>query len=434
MPSKNKKSLQTGTAPFRAHARLIRLLGEELISDEVMAVVELVKNCYDADAQQVSISLIDITNPQTGFIQIADNGSGMSLETMLRGWLEAANSTKRERSGIKARTSFGRVLLGEKGIGRFAVDKLGSDLELVTRATDFPQEIVLAVKGHHFDQDVYLDEVENSWQTRVPTAFQGQKHGTVLNIRQLRTQWDQGMVARLHEGLVRLVSPFAIDNNFEIELHCPEFPEYNGQVVNRLLESAPYQLAGIVDSHGIMTVSTPELRVIDLRELCRDRLLQADGKLREPVCGPFSIMLHIWDLEPPIGNATGVNNALRKMIKSRSGISIYRDNFRIWPYGERDDDWLELNQRRVNNPTLRVSNNQVVGFVGISYASNPDLRDRTSREGLLENQAYSDLKILVLAAISIIETERFNVRRGLLPVKPDNSRKKDDPIIQMLMR
>ena len=423
-----KMSLTAGAAPFRAHARLIRLLGEELISDEVMAVVELVKNCYDADAKRVLISLTGISYPETALIRIADDGSGMSIDALLHGWLEPANSMKRTRTGRKVRTSLGRVPLGEKGIGRFAVDKLGSDVELITRGIGLSSESVLEIKLNHYDHDMYLDEVENFWRTQEPLEFSDQDHGTILNIRNLRRVWDRDMVARLQEGLVRLVSPVTIDNNFEIELRCPDFPEFSGKVVNRLLESAPYQLSGSVNCQGIFTVETGISATIDLRELNREYFGGPDGVLREPTCGPFHITLNIWDLE----STTGITPTVRKVIRSRSGMSIYRDNFRIWPYGERDDDWLELNQRRVNNPTLRVSNNQIIGFVGITHADNPELRDRTSREGLLENIAFTDLKALVLASLSLLENERFNRRRGLLSIPKENRKKSADPIMQLL--
>ncbi len=240
------------------------------------------------------------------------------------------------------------------------------------------------------------------------------------------------MLVRLQEGLMRLVSPFSAANDFGVVIHCPEYPEFEGPVVNRLLEKAPYQLSGTVDAEGIMTIAVPESTSVDLRTLTRDHFTCPDGSIRIPTCGPFAISLNVWDLEPATGKSHGINNTVRKMIKSRSGVSIYRDNFRIWPYGERDDDWLELNQRRVNNPTLRVSNNQVIGFVEISHAANPDLRDRTSREGLLDNAAFFDLKALVTVALSLIEMSRFEQRRAFFPSRTNSSGKKEDPILHYM--
>src|SRR5260221_2100665 len=233
------------------------------------------------------------------------------------------------------------------------------------------------------------------------------------------------MIARLHEGLVRLISPFASNSDFSIELECPEFPEFDGPVVNRWLESAPFRRKGTVDSDGNIKIDALKPKVIDLRQLNREHFAIHAGELRPATCGPFSLNLNIWDLEPANGKQVGVSNSLRRMIKSRSGVSIYRDGFRVLPYGERDDDWLELNQRRVNNPTLRVSNNQIIGFIEITHDDNPELKDRTSREGLIDTPAFFDLKALGLAVLCLLEAERFNQRhqvthsRALVEEKQD---------------
>src|SRR4051794_23155576 len=97
-----------------------------------MALSELVKNAYDADATVVKVRLVGVTDPQSGHMEIWDDGDGMSLQTLLEAWLEPATEFKR-RNGRKQRTARGRYPLGEKGVGRFAVDKLGSRLELVSR-------------------------------------------------------------------------------------------------------------------------------------------------------------------------------------------------------------------------------------------------------------------------------------------------------------
>ena len=135
LPEDNGSTIagRRGAAPFRAQARLIRLLGEELISDESMALLELVKNAYDADARRVTIAFRDLTAADGGSIEIRDNGHGMDLDTVLGVWLEPATRFKRGGQE-KERTARGRFPLGEKGVGRFAADKLGTDLELVTRA------------------------------------------------------------------------------------------------------------------------------------------------------------------------------------------------------------------------------------------------------------------------------------------------------------
>lgn len=402
---------QSGLVSFRPHARLIRLLGDELISDEIMAVVELVKNGYDADATHVWINLEHVTDPATGCISIRDDGDGMDLFTLLHVWMEPATTHKRKYHRNKEHTQRGRVLLGEKGVGRFAADKLGAELELVTRSKSSDRETVLQVFWHHFDvEDRYLEDVKNTWREQEPIIFPGDQHGTLLTIRSPRMAWTQDMVSRLYNGLSRLVSPFVEKTDFIIEIKCPEFPQIQGRVVNRLLETSPYHLSGCIDTEGRFVPDNQPEQVVDLRGLCNSHFLLPSGDKRASLCGSFKIALHIWDLDIQPGKGSGIDKARRDAIRSFCGVSIYRDGFRVWPYGERDDDWLELNQRRVNNPTLRVSNNQIIGFIEITHDDNPELKDRTSREGLIDTPAFFDLRVLALAALSLLEAERFNQR------------------------
>lgn len=417
---------QQGSVSFRPHARLIRLLGDELISDEVIAVVELVKNGYDADATHLVVALHNITKAETGYICIKDNGSGMDLHTLLNVWMEPANSYKRKVKGQKVRTLRGRVQSGEKGVGRFAADKLGADLELITRAKDTDHEIVLQVNWNKFEDNGYLEDVKSTWHVREPVEFTEDTHGTVLTIRSLRTTWNHEMIQKLNNGLVRLISPFSSVSDFTIELECAEYPSMSGKLANRILDSAPYKLSGYVDREGLFHSETALDSIIDLKLLCHNYFTTSSGDIRYPLCGPFRISLNVWDLELQLGNGIGVDRALRETIKSSSGVSIYRDNFRIWPYGEKDDDWLELNQRRVNNPTLRISNNQMIGFIEITYANNPDLKDRTSREGLIDTPSFLDLKYLTLALVSELEVYRFNQRHQMVTATDQMSEENDE--------
>src|SRR3989454_10644129 len=101
---------------------------------------------------------------------------------------------------------------------------------------------------------------------------------------------------------------------------------------------------------------------------------------------------------------------VRAWLREWSGVNVYRDGFRIWPYGEPHDDWLRLDQRRVNNPVVRLSNNQVVGFVEISRDRNPELHDQTNREGLLHNEAFEDLRRFIHLVLEIVEGDRQTIR------------------------
>jgi len=421
-----------GVVPFRARARLIRLLGEELISNEAMAVTELVKNAYDADARTVTIRVREMPRPQDTIIEVIDDGDGMSLDTVLHAWMEPAGSQKRGTAG-KRRTALGRLPLGGKGVGRFACDKLGGELELITRARAGGEEVVLTVTWHAFESDAYLDDVQTDWQVRAPQDFVGEHHGTILRMRRTRAVWDETLLTRVRNGLARLVSPHADRGDFTVVLDCPDLPALHGPVTNALLVGAPHHMNGEVDRDGVLRArwSDGTSQDVDLRLLFPDHFMSG-GTLRTPVCGPLSLSLHVWDLDAGGRRVPTTDRATRAALRSSSGVSIYRDGFRVLPYGEQGDDWMELNQRRVNNPTMRVSNNQIVGVVEITQGNNPDLRDRTSREGLVETPAFFDMRMLVLAALSLLEERRFALRRASQPVvAPTRER---DAILQWVDR
>jgi hypothetical protein len=136
---------------------------------------------------------------------------------------------------------------------------------------------------------------------------------------------------------------------------------------------------------------------------------------RTPRCGPFRLELRVWDREPgDLAELVKLYGStlkdIRGMLDRVSGVNIYRDGFRVLPYGEPRNDWLRLDLRRVQNPTLRLSNNQIMGYVLISADDNPLLRDQSNREGMIEEPALDDLRALVTRALAELETHRYGVR------------------------
>lgn len=416
-------TVSSGTATFRPRARLIRLLGDELISDEVMAVVELVKNSYDADASEV---IVAIDSEPGSRIEVRDNGTGMDLDTLLHSWLEPATDHKR-RHGRKQRTPLGRYPLGEKGVGRFAAAKLGEELNLVTRCPGEEREISLDVLWDRYGESGYLDEVTNAWEIRDPLTFPGSSHGTLVRAIRPRDTWDAARITNLRDGLARLVSPFSHTRDFRITLRCAGYPELSGPVTGSLLDGAPYRLAGTVDARGQLHPEFPAGPAVDLLARAPERFLDGNH-YRLPECGPFHIAFFVWDLGVGAHHTT-VDRQVRDALRRTSGVSLYRDGFRVWPYGGPGDDWLELNQRRVNNPSLRVSTNQIIGIVEIKQTANPELRDRTSREGLIDTPALHDLRALLVGSLSVLEEQRFARRHEIADTAAEEE---PDPVLRMM--
>jgi len=407
-----------GTASFAPRARLLKLLGEELITDEVVAVTELVKNAHDADATSVAVHLLT-KGDGSGEIMIRDDGHGMDLDTLLTSWMQPAGSKK--GSNGKRYTARGRRMLGEKGVGRFAADKLATQMEIVSRPADANSEVRAVFDWTAFEEnDLMLSDVESRWEVRPPEWLESQ--GTVLRLTGLRTSWTERRFRRLAARLARLVSPARGANGFHISLQSDEFPLYAGEVAG-FLEGSPHWIEAELTRDGQVLLRTKN-------GTDRDRWSSST-----PGCGPLKLRIHAFDLETEALARVGPRAEVRAWLRHWSGISMYRDGFRVWPYGEPHDDWLRLDQRRVNNPVLRLSNNQVVGIVEITADDNPGLRDQTNREGLIHNDAYAELRELVLIALTALEGDRHARRRPALPAgetETDQAREEGDPLSDSL--
>jgi signal transduction histidine kinase len=400
---------QSGYAVFRPKARLLKLIGEELISDEVVAVTELVKNAHDADARSVRVVFKNVTGAD-GTIEIIDDGCGMDRDTFLGGWMQPASSTKASEDSRV--TDRGRRVLGEKGVGRFAVDKLGRHLELISLRDGHNGEVRAVFDWNHFDNDVdMLSEVRHRWEIR--PAAEIKQHGTILRITGLRQAWSERLFRRLSTRLKRLQSPFGSTHGFSIYIESDEFPEYAGEVRSSFLDRSPYQMTLYFDGTDTFKI-----------EVCGKKRTETAGSGSGQLsCGPVRVALYAFDLETEAIARVGPRVDVRAWLREWSGVSVYRDAFRIWPYGEPHDDWLRLDQRRVNNPVLRLSNNQVVGFVEISRDKNPDLIDQTNREGLIHNDALRDLRKLIEYALQLLEAERQRIRHPAVLTRSEKRRR-----------
>lgn len=390
-----------GASRLRPRARLISLIGEDLISDESVAVVELVKNAYDADASRVSVHF----DAKEGRLVVEDNGHGMNLDTVLQTWFEPGTLSKKRTE----RSPRGRIYQGAKGIGRFASARLARSLYLESRTDPASTGVVVLFDWGAFDDEAYLDEVEVVWEERQSLNL---SRGTRLTLDGLRKNWDEDDYRELHSRLSRLISPFREVTDFVIELHIPGHPEWSGQVQPPILLAHPrYQLNGTVDEGGFFDGTLMHDGAV-VKEFERKKLV---GTGEVPACGPFSTEIRAWDRDreglDPI--ATQLNQTImeiRRILNDYSGVSIYRDGFRVYPYGQRGNDWLNLDNRSRQNPVLRLANNQIVAAIKISRDTNPELRDRSNREGLVLNDSYRALQGWFVEVLEQIESYRYDAR------------------------
>jgi signal transduction histidine kinase len=431
-------SQHSGQRALRPRARLLRTLGTDLISSEKVALIELVKNAFDADASVVIVRFRGPLAPGEGSVEVWDDGHGMDVATLQTSWLDIATDAKRMRTLSE---SGRRRVLGEKGIGRLAAARLAGQMLLTTRRVE-EDEVSLLIDWTDFDREgAYLDEIEVAWDVGRPSVFidrglaekvfdqEPSSHwhrgrGTLLQLEHLSRAWTQDDFRDLAGALSRLVRRRPQTNgrqpvdDFAIILALPEeFSALSGEVgPPDDLRSPPYHLVGSVDETGVAQLRYTQLDPPIDTPVTGARLWT--NSARVPQSGPFELDIEVWDRDPPsIEKAFGQRRVrhFRQLLDQVAGISLYRDGFRVLPFGEAGDDWLALDQRRVQNPTMRVSNNQVIGHVFIGADANRELRDQSNREGLLDGPAYEDLKCLIQGALNLIEARRWGARRPTRP-------------------
>lgn len=394
---------RTHAVAFRPRARLVSVLGEHLISDQAVGLVELVKNAYDADATEVTVELLNLADPETALVVVEDNGVGMTLNDLVGKWLSPAVDHKERKKRRAERTPRGRLPIGEKGVGRFAVHHLGRRLRLVTRAAG-SDEICLDIDWDQFDaSDTFLDGLSLTAVERSPEVFLGELTGTRLEIRSSRGPWNEKLVRKVHRTLKRLQSPVSEVADFRVGLVCPDYPELQDIDPTDILDRAHYEFRVLVDADGgcdyEYTCRHPA--VASRSRSGTESLLALSGDElagRIPDCGPFWVNLYVWDRSSNFLQKNGVS---RRELDAHCGVSLFRDGLRALPYGEPGDDWLFLDQERIQAPAERVGNNQVIGLVLVDQTTNLQLRDKTNREGLIENQAFQDLRTLVRSVVRL---------------------------------
>ncbi len=414
---------------------MLLLLGDQLIRDPGIAVFELVKNAYDADSPDATVTMSEITDQDHGKIIVEDSGTGMDYDTVTQVWLEPGTDYRAQQSESGQRTQkYQRLPLGEKGVGRFAAHKLGNHIMLITRKENLP-EVVVEINWIDYGEHDYLADIPVKVRERAPQVFTGRKTGTRIEITKLRNTWNKGMVRELAHAINSICSPFDKEgrvkkekgeNEFKVKLILTTNADWleNLLTVDQILEYALYQahcdIVGQQLSYDYkFTPFKAMLDKVDPRQDSKNIPLHTtpdiDLTLIDRYIGPIHIDLYIFDREPKI-LALGVTDrkGLGLFLDEIGGVRVYRDGIRVYDYGERGNDWLELGGRRVNIPTKRISNNLVIGAVslqsGKSTRSDKEnslgLIEKTNREGYVDNPSFRAFQYAVKEAVVQIEVER----------------------------
>lgn len=446
---------------FRPRARILQMLGEQLIGNSRLAIFELVKNAYDADARNVEIFFKDM-NTDNMSIQIIDDGIGMTFDTIEKIWLVPAHDHQEKKRNEKKRTALGRLPLGEKGLGRFAVHKLGNKIELVTKNKDVETEVLVDIDWEEQIKKEFLSDTEVYVIERTPKKFIGPKHGTMITITELKDkEWTRRDVRQLYRQILSINSPFSqdTDKDFKTSVYFEGYQHWIEDMPNidKIMSFAPWHAKFQLKTNGKLDLQyyfqgVPNLTVAPREQISKDVQLFLSPKhldreitknipLNENILegiGPISGEMYIYDLDNKVLNKTGYKTIIKDYLKDNGGIRIYRDGIRVYNYGEKNDDWLGLDIRRVNVPGVRISRNIVLGAIELEHEYSTNLIEKTNREGFDENTTYNIFRAIILAIITQIEAERLvdkeRLNKALLPIQDREAEKVDKPIQVILQK
>lgn len=405
---------------FSVDADHISHLGKELVAKQETAVSELVKNAYDADATVVELTF-EQTNLPGGQLQIDDNGIGMNRTQLINDFMRLS-STNKIRHPISP--WYKRQRAGRKGIGRFAVQRLGHKVTIITQTKESEEALSIEINWKEFEQERELGSIAS----RVDQIKKTKEHGTTLIIEGLAEAWTDSSITRVYRYIADLIQPFPLSkiphtSQIDPGFHTKMYRMSNGKqeevasVEKMIYEHALAEVDAYVDhlGHGFWSIKSTHFGI-------NEENLEI-GKEREQAKSPFTYLKACPDAGKNIRLKAYYyiygskyiprtqNKLIRELAKERGGIRIYRNGFRVLPYGESSDDWLRLDADRANDKNfVPYANKNFLGFVELIDKEGKLFEETSSREGLIENEAFKELADFVSRVLRAVARKMGEAR------------------------
>jgi signal transduction histidine kinase len=422
---------------FSVDAGIINRLGKELVGKHETAVSELVKNAFDADATEVNLVFENAWNAG-GTLTIEDNGTGMTKDQLINGFMRLSSSDKIH---YPISDKYKRTRAGRKGIGRFATQRLGSKLTIITHTSQSDYSIKISINWNDFETDKDLLSVSNNIEV-IPKTKQ---EGTTLIIENLRDGWSDAMIRRVFRYTSELLQPFPLSKKNKDEAESSIDPGFKSYYFRQERQ----ELIPIIDEEeAIFKHALAEIEgyVLDDGQGCwalkSDKLnfpqevflIGNDDKNRENTEAKFNYIkglhfkVHYFIYDPRLFSP-GVVNFIKNLAYEKAGIRLYKNGIRVLPYGEPKDDWLELD-KSMNRSIVLVPHQNIsfFGFVEIEDIEGSYFEETSSREGLIENEAFKELVDFVYRSLisAVIKVAELRGRKATASQK-NFTRKEDDP-------
>ena len=390
-------------AQIRFSTDILSRLGEELNPKPDQGIIELVKNAYDANAKKCTIKF-DSVRQIGGSLEITDDGDGMDTNDIANNWLVLGRSVKSK----SIKTRLGRIPAGSKGLGRLAALRMGNKTTLETRPINKKtKEYRVVIDWSDFDEQ---DIVENvPLEITDKTRDKNKKDGSIIKIEDLRVSISRQDVKSLSRALILLADPFSDDpQGFEPTLDAPEFRDLERLVKNRYFEEADYHLVATLDGRGKSSVKVTDWKGQTLFEAEHDEVASSrnGSKYRAPKC-KFDLWVYL--LNPTAFSTKNTTiKQVREWLKEFGGVHLYENNLRVQPYGNKGNDWLEINLRRAQSPEERPSTNTVIGRVSVTDTKDI-LVQKTDRSGFIEGESFDEMREFARDALEWMARCRMNV-------------------------
>lgn len=388
---------------FKISSALKNIIGKELITDDFIAVYELVKNAFDANAREVEISFEGLKTDKPRVV-IKDNGEGMDEDDLRNKWLFVAYSARKLEQDYRDKISSKRIFAGAKGIGRFSCDRLGANLKLITRKKRTEGWNILDVDWSDFERDAAVEfrtikaKLTQTKDLSVPNL----QHGTVLEISELRSKdWNREKLLKLRQSLERLINPHQENDSkrFTIILTAPDELDEDKE----LQKDKPNEPWGIVNGPiRNFLFEALELKTTQIQlEIDRDGELLFT-KLNDRGTLIYELIEHnpfkdiLFDIQI---NLFHMNRAAKVAFTRRMGLPhvqygsvfLYKNGFRIHPYGDSKNDALGLDRRKQQGIFRNLGSRELSGRIEINGRNN-EFQETSSRDGgLIKNEAFDAL-------------------------------------------
>jgi len=428
---------------FKPKARLILQLGDRLIANEKIAISEIVKNSYDACARKVTVIMNDIDNPEKAEIIILDDGKGMDLDILENVWMEPGTDYKEKQLENNELSECNRLPIGEKGIGRFGVHKLGNKIELISKKKN-SKEVKLSIDWRSFDTDKYLEDekieiIEK--QTKENNFFKENESGTYIRLTSLRKEWEKKDFRIFYRNAISLISPFSSKDDFMIDVKSNLNWEHglidlktikknalwyfkieteDNKIKTFYYEFRPYLY---MDKIKKRTVTEEDLYIVNDQEIKR-KVGKKYESISDKGFGNITIEGYIFDFDKNTLDLSDINDrkGIKDYVKENGGVRVYRDGMRIYDYGEPGNDWLGLDQARIDAPASKIGNKLILSAVSLSREMSGGLEEKTNREGFIETDVYYNFRdtiIFLLNKVVFLRNEDKDKIRNIYKQETD---------------